>query len=161
MPTSSAPPPVLDLARVIEYAIVDGSVEWTGRQKLLVGGKEVGVVPRLALCQNLGGDLKDILVFHCNEDWEVLGCSGGDTLEAAKSSTERAYRGISAKWIPTHVTEEEAKAWIKKNCPDVSCSFCNRAPGDFQQLVESKSGAVRICNYCIDELYASVRRDGR
>jgi len=158
MPTFNAPPPVLDMARVIEYAVVDGSVKWTGRQTILVDGKELGAVPRLALCQNLSRDLKDILVFHCTEEWDVLGYSGGDTIEAAKSSTERAYQGISAKWIPTHVTEEEAKAWIKENCPDMSCSFCSRSPGDFRQFIESKTGAARICNYCIDELYTWIRQ---
>ena len=113
-------------------------------------------MPRFALCQNVSGDLKDILVFHCNDEWEVLGCSGGDTLEDAKASAERAYRGITAKWIPTNVTEEEAVAWMKDNCRDMSCSFCDRAPGDFRQLIESKSGTVRVCDYCIEEHYKLI-----
>jgi len=158
MSTSNAPPPVLDMARVIAFAILDESVQWTGRQKLIVGGKELGPVPRLALCQNVSGGLKDILVFHCNDEWEVLGVSGADTLEAARNSAERAYRGVSEKWVSTNVTEEDAKAWILENYRDMSCSFCGRDPGEFQRMVESKSGDVRICNYCIDEHYTLIRQ---
>ena len=157
---SQAPPPVLDRARVIAYALVDESVQWTGCQTLFVGGKELGPVPRLALCQNVSGVLKYILIFHCNEQWEVLGCGGGDTIDAAKASAERAYRGITAKWIETRVTEEEARAWIKENCPDISCSFCGRELGDFDQLMENKTGTVRICNLCIEENYKLIR-DGQ
>jgi ClpX C4-type zinc finger protein len=158
MPKSDSPPPVLDRARVIAYAVLDDSVQWTGRQKLFVGGKELGPVPRLALCQNVEGNLKDILVFHCNDEWDVLGVSGGKTLEAAKASAERAYRGVGAKWISTNVTEDEAKSWIEKNCADVSCSFCDRTLDDYQHLVGNKAGSVRICNYCIDEYYALIRK---
>jgi hypothetical protein len=154
---SDAPPPVLDRARVIAYAIVDDSVQWTGRQKLFVGENELGPVPRLALCQNVSGDLKDILIFHCNEQWEVLGCSGGPTIEAAKASAERAYKGITATWVDTNVTEEQAKAWIKENCQEIACSFCGREPGEFDQLVEDKTGSVRICNLCIEENYRLIR----
>jgi ClpX C4-type zinc finger len=158
VPTSDAPPPVLDRARVIAYAVLDHSVQWTGRQRLIVGGKELGPVPRLALCQNVEGDLKDILVFHCNAEWDVLGVSGGKTLEAAKASVEQTYRGVGAKWILTNVTEDEAKAWIDEHCADISCSFCDRAAGDYQQLVGNKFGSVRICNHCIDEYYALLRK---
>jgi ClpX C4-type zinc finger protein len=163
METSVAPPPVLDMARVIAYAIVDASVQWTGRQTLFISGKELGPVPRLALCQNVSGNLKDILVFHCSDEWDVLGCSGGDTLEAAKASAERAYRGITDRWIFTNVTEEQAVAWMKEHHKDMSCSFCNRAPGDFDRLIESKSGTVRVCNYCIDEHYKWIHEpsDGK
>ena len=149
------------MARVIAYAILDESVQWTGRQTLFVGGKELGPVPRLALCQNVSGNLRDILVFHCNDEWEVLGCSGGDTLEDAKASAERAYRGITAKWITTNVTEEEAIAWMKANLKNMSCSFCERAPGDYQQLIESRSGAARICNHCLDENYRWIHDDSK
>jgi hypothetical protein len=147
------PPPVLDMARVIAYAIVDKSVQWTGRQLLFVDWKELGAVPHLALCQNVSGELKDILVFHCNEEWEVLGCSGGGTIEEAKASIECAYRGITAKWIETNVTEDEAKAWIKANCPDIVCSFCDREMGEFKEMIVNKSGLTRVCNICIDEHY--------
>jgi ClpX C4-type zinc finger len=157
MSASDAPPPVLDGARVLAYAVLDESVQWTGRQILLVGDKELGPVPRLALCQNVSGDLKDILVFHCSNEWEVLGVSGSKTLDAAKASAERAYRGVSAKWNEMNVSVDEAESWIKKNCVPMVCSFCGRGPAEIQQLVEGKSGA-HICNRCIDEYYDLLRK---
>jgi len=41
---SAAPPPVIDFSRVIAYAIVDSSVEWTGKQCLYVGDELLGPV---------------------------------------------------------------------------------------------------------------------
>ena len=156
MEPRAAPPPVLDMARVIAYAIVDEAVEWTGRQALFVGGKELGRVPRLALCQNVSGTLKDVLVFHCDDQWEVLGCTGGDTIEAAMASAERAYRGITNKWIFTNVTEEQAVAWMKEHLKDMACSFCDRVPGDWERLIENQTCTARVCNYCINKHYELI-----
>lgn len=79
--------------------------------------------------------------------------SGGETIEAAKASAERAYRGITQKWIDTGVTEQEAITWMRENIKDMSCSFCDRVPGDFERLIENKAGTVRVCNYCVEEHY--------
>jgi hypothetical protein len=46
--TSDSPLPVLHAARVLAYAVVDSSVEYTERQTLYVGGELLGPVPRLA-----------------------------------------------------------------------------------------------------------------
>ena len=159
IPMPSAPPPALDSARVIAYAIVDDSVKWTGRQKLFHDGKEIGPVPCLALCQNVWGDWKVIHVFHCDEDWEVLASGGGETIEEAQASTEAAYRGISAKWIFLNTPEEEAREWIRKESEDMLCSFCDRIPAEMEQLVRGKSGA--ICNYCVAEVRAMMRHDAK
>jgi len=145
------------MARVLAYAILDDSVQWTGRQTIFVGGKELGVVPRLAICQNVGGGTKDILVFHCSDEWEVLGVGGAENVESAKASAERAYRGVSAKWVETNVSLDEAKAWIKENYEDMTCSFCGRDPEDVRNLVEGRSG-THICNHCIDKFYALIRQ---
>ena len=139
------------MARVIAYAILDPSVEWTGRQRLFVGGQLLGPVPRLALCQNIGGDLTDILLLHCNDDWESLGASGGPTLEDAKAEAERVYRGVSAKWIDTSTTPEQAASWIRAHYPDTICSFCGRLPTEFDLAVEGKG--VQICSTCVQEFH--------
>src|SRR5215831_9214299 len=47
--TDTGPPPILDSARVLCYAVVDGSVGCSGRTLLFVGGVEVGGVPYLAI----------------------------------------------------------------------------------------------------------------
>lgn len=154
---ATAPPPALDSARVIAYAIVDDSVQWTGRQKLFHDGKEMGPVPCLALCQNAWGDWKDIHIFHCNADWEVLASGGASTLEEAQATAERAYRGINAKWVFVNTTEQEAREWIRKESPDMLCSFCERIPAEMKKLITGKSGS--ICNYCAAELHALMERD--
>ena len=157
MSTIEAPPPVLNSARVLAYAVIDESVQWTGRQRLYLGDKEVGPVPCLALCQNIGGGTKDILVFHCDNDWEVLGVTGGDTVDLAKAGAERAYRGVTAKWVEINVSVETAEAWMNENCEKITCSFCDRQVDEFTSLVESKA-SVRICNHCVGEFYAQVRK---
>ncbi len=101
------PPPALDSAHVLEYAVVDGSM--TYRPTLYVDGLEVGPVPYLAICRNLSDDL--LLLFHCDETWAVLGAAGGDTIEETKRQAEATYRGISAHWEPSGFTFDEAKRY--------------------------------------------------
>jgi len=109
------------------------------------------------LAQNLSGDLKDILIFHCDDKWSVLGVSGGPTLKEARERAERAYEGITAKWIETGISETEAAQWIQENTPDMSCSFCGKNPRDFSIMIESASGEVRVCNFCITEHYDALK----
>lgn len=154
-----APPPVLDFARVLAFAILDESVQWTGRQTLFHGGKEVGPVPCLALCKNTWGNHTDILLFHCNAEWEVLGASGAPSLEKAQASAENAYRGISAKWVMLNTSEEDAREWIRHNCADMLCSFCDRIPPEIKQLVHGESAA--ICNYCLSQLHNQMEDNGK
>ena len=144
---TTAPPPVIDMARVIAYAVVDSSVEWTGTQQLYEAGQLVGAVPGLALCQNISGDLTDILLFHCNEEWEVTGCSGGPTLENAKAMAERAYRGISAKWIHMDTTPEQAERWIREHHADMICSFCGKLPAGDDRVIQGQG--AKICSSCV------------
>ena len=95
--TEGEPPYVLDSARVHFYAILDDSVTYTGRITTYVGGRLLGPVPRLAICENLAED-NDFLILYCNDAWEVLGAGGSETLDGALFSAERAYRGLKEKW---------------------------------------------------------------
>jgi len=154
---SDAPPPVIDFSRVIAYAIVDSSVEWTGRKCLYVGDELLGAVPRLAICQNVGGQPTDILLLHCDENWESLGCSGAQTIDEVKSQAERAYRGISSKWIETGVTPDEAERWIREHHREMVCSFCGQLPTDsMERWIEGKNAS--ICGACVRRLYAVLER---
>jgi len=100
------PPAVIDGARVLEYAIVDPSVRYTGRLHLYHGDTRVGPVPRLAIGQN--PDMKELLLLHCDEHWNVLGAQiwnapGQGTVtsvDEVKARAENYYAGISAKWRP-------------------------------------------------------------
>lgn len=148
------PPPVLDMARVVAYAIVDDSVEWTGRQMIFVGDEKLGRVPRLALGCDTTGEISDVLIFYCNEQWDVLALTGAATVEEAKAKVEIAYRGLSSKWIDLDTPLDEVQAWIRENYEHIFCLFCGRKPVAMKSLVTGKLGA--ICNHCIDDFYAEL-----
>ena len=101
------PPPVLDCARVLHYALVDKSVGYVGRTLLFVDGKELGRVPLMAICE----DRKvGVLLFHCNRNWKVLGCSGHDSVAAAKRKAECTYPGLSEQLEADTCNEEAGSA---------------------------------------------------
>ena len=157
---SEAPPVALDWARVIAYAIVDSDVTWTGRQIHYVGDEKLGPVPRLAICQNLFADTDDVLLFFCDDEWNVLGATGRPTIEENLEAAERWYSGISSKWIHTGISREDAERLIREECADSACSFCNRMPPEVDCMVgsnaEKTSASANICNYCVDEIYAAM-----
>jgi hypothetical protein len=62
---------------------------------LLVDGKELGRVPRLAICED---EKIGVLLFHCNRSWTVLGCSGHESIAAAKEKAEWIYPGLAEHW---------------------------------------------------------------
>jgi hypothetical protein len=103
------PPPVLDSARLLHYASIDRSVGYVGRTLLFVDGKELGRSPRLAICEDhkLG-----VLLFHCNRNWRVLGCSAHDSVAAAKKKAERIYPGLSTRWSAANVTKKQARQFL-------------------------------------------------
>ena len=154
MTNQNPPPPVIDFARVIAWAIVDAGVRWTGRQAVFVGEERLGPVPRLAICQNVNGPLTDFLLFHCNDSWEVLGVSGGTTIEDVRSMAERAYEGISAKWNEVNVAASEAEAWIRANRPEQVCGFCGKLPTEVDGMFNGESTA--ICFACVREMYCQL-----
>jgi ClpX C4-type zinc finger protein len=149
------PPPVLDSARVLEYAELDSSVGFSGRILLYVDGKELGPAPCLAICQNLRE--AEILLFHCDLDWTVLGTGGYATVADAKSRAERIYPGVSACWVEAHVSEQEATQYLDELSHDQRCSFCGKRPDQIEKLIEQ--GDARICNFCIEEFHQMLREE--
>jgi hypothetical protein len=107
---NSAPPPVLDCARVLEFAVLTPAVHFTGRSLLFVDGKELGQVPCLAICEDVR--TADILLFHCSRDWGVMGCSAHQSPEEAKVTAESIYRGVSSEWRALNVSREAAEAYL-------------------------------------------------
>jgi hypothetical protein len=99
------PPAVLDGAEVLEYAIVDDSVRFTGRLHLYHGDNRIGPVPRLAICKD--PDMPELLLFHCDSSWNVLGAQIWNSpdvpaitsVDQVKEKAESFYKGISEKWI--------------------------------------------------------------
>jgi len=96
MNTSAHPPFLLDSARVLMYADTGGSKAYTGRITVHVGGKSLGPVPRLAICEELVEGR--ILLMHCDASWNVLAAGFAASTEAARDTAEGGYAGISSKW---------------------------------------------------------------
>ncbi len=91
--------------RVLLYAIIDESVMFSGRTLLFVDGVEMGRVPALATCEehSSGG----VLLVHCDEEWNPLGCSAHDSVESARQRTTQIYPNIEAHWNrPEHTSEQ-------------------------------------------------------
>ena len=152
----TVPPPALDCAHAIEYAIADDGVRFEQRHTLNVDGEWLGAVPRLAICQNF--DETQFMVFHCDAEWNVLGVAAGyNSVTEAKSSTERSYHGLSEKWMQTGHTREAAEKYVADRFKGWECSFCGRLPPQYEHLVGDK---VRICNHCIDEFHQEIHQGG-
>lgn len=91
------PPPVLDSARVISYAFVE-DIPYRKWGALIVDGQLLEHVPCLAICTNLGENIGPSL-FHCDSQWNVLGCTGGDAVDELKARAEKNYPGVEARWV--------------------------------------------------------------
>lgn len=152
-----APPPVLAGTRVLEYAIVDESVIFTGRLQLYSDSELLGPLPRLAICQTFDSD--ELLLFYCNDGWETLGVeawNGPDdgqtgSIEDVKRSAENYYSGISSRWIALNVAEEEAKALYQELEQEFACSFCGKGPDELRSVFRGPQ--ANICGECVRKLY--------
>jgi len=143
---TTKPPPVLASARVLEYAVIDDSVGYSGKSFVFVGDRELGRVPRLAVCQAL--DSQEVLLLYCNADWGVVASAGYDSATRAKARAERTYPGVSRCWVDAGVSREEAAAAVsKQDGSTLSCSFCGRKPEQVRNLIVQ--GDSRICNICV------------
>ena len=127
---------MLGNAWVLEYAILDESVTYSGHSSLFVGTedgvlKELGPVPCLAIAQEL--ETGAIMLLHCDQEWGVLGLGGNyESVSEAKAKAERAYHGVSVRWVETKVTEEEALKFIDEVWSDERCSFRDKIPPDIE-----------------------------
>jgi hypothetical protein len=147
--TLVAPPPVLDCARVIAYAHIGPSIPCLAKSLLYVGGNLLGRVPALAICENLGTDLGPLL-FHCDGQWNVLGSSGAETIEAAVLAAERNYPGLQKHWVWPNTTVETALAYYDATFSG-RCSFCGKRAYEVSGLVESENSC--ICRSCVEKFF--------
>lgn len=153
---ADAPPPAIGSDRVIAYAIVDKAVHFTGQQRLFVGDKLLGRVPRIAICKSLRKDLKDYLILYCSKKWRVLGVAGAKSLPLAKKEVERCYAGISDNWVTVNTSEKLAKRWLAENHPADVCSFCGQFAYEVEAMFTAPSAV--ICSACVEVLSHEVKR---
>lgn len=148
-----APPPVIDAARVLAYAAVD-DIPYRESGLLLVDGKPLKHVPRLAICVNLGKGL-GVLLFHCDEAWNVLGTTVGSSVEEVKARAEMNYPGVAARWVDVGTTVEQGLAFYDEQTGGKRCSFCGRRAFEVEGWIENQSAI--ICRGCVEDYYAEFR----
>jgi hypothetical protein len=143
-PTPTPPPPALYCDRVLQYAILNDAVEFSGRTLLFVDGRELGAVPRLAICEERksGG----VLLLHCTSDWTVLGCSAHKAVADAQVRAERIYRGISSQWVNANVSPETFAAYLDELFDDQRCRTCGKRPDEVESMTQD--GSTWVCNIC-------------
>jgi hypothetical protein len=144
------PPPVLG-TRVLANALLGRGVQYSGHSGLFVEGKELGPVPRLAICERPDGG---VLLVHCNRRWSELGLASYESVSAAKQRAEAIYRGSSTCWVAAKVTKAQAERYLRELWAGQECNLCGRRPDQVERLVEQRQ--VRICNVCVDECHAAM-----
>ena len=101
---SSDVPAQIDSCEVLAYTDDLSDLPFTDRLRLNVGGRWLGRVPRLAICE---WDHRPILMLiHCDDDWNSLGVAGYERPGPDRPSsvadlirrTERYYPGITSHW---------------------------------------------------------------
>ena len=95
------PPPIITLndSALLCYAVLDESVGYKVNHGLFfVDGKEIGKVPRLAICRDKDSGL--FTLYYCDDNWSFLGVAADyQSVEAAKNRAERIYPGSSTRWL--------------------------------------------------------------
>ena len=97
------PPAELDGARVLAFAVIEGSVVPTGGTVHWVEGKQFGPASGLAIAQYDGDS--QFYLFYCDSAWQVVTDTCHVTLELACEQAEFEYRGVSSKWHGRHPEE--------------------------------------------------------
>jgi hypothetical protein len=162
MSTAPLPPPIIDSARVLEYATVSADMAYTERIHLIVGGERLGRVPNLAICRNYYVP-EDVLLLFCDHDWNSQGCIAFTTVEEAKLKAERGYPAVADRWqVTPH--DQAAIDHFLRNVYEVDprsewwrhiCSFCQK---DVEGMAVSKASAT-ICLACVDSFHEAMHAD--
>jgi len=147
------PPPLIDCARVLRYAIVDDSVCYAPKGRIFASGVELGAVPRLAIVRNLVDD--GIMLLHCDEEWASLGVSGGGSVEEVMAHANRRYEGLEEKWCKAPYPDAEFAKAVADEYRDQRCSFCGR--NHFQMDARMVEGdRASICGDCVERLHRAL-----
>jgi ClpX C4-type zinc finger len=151
MTNAVPPPPALEGARLLAYAVVDETVVHTGNSTLYVDGKLMGAVPYLAICQQ---ETEAVLLLFCDEKWNSLGVVECSSLVEAQRRAEREYKGLSTKWVSANVSEEEAARYLDEQSGTQRCSFCGKSPNEVRQMFGVSTAC--ICDGCIRDFHQAL-----
>ncbi len=110
-----SPPPVIDCARLLLYAVNDSDVSYTGRLSLHVGippdMKQVGELPGIVILRPYN-EPEDFLIGFCDDAWAVQGIVATNSLEQAKQKAASYYAGIESKWLESPYSEGEIREYL-------------------------------------------------
>jgi hypothetical protein len=140
-PHPDPPPPVLGHCVVTRYASTSA---------LPFAGEEVTSAPNLAIGRQL--QAPEILLLHCDDDWDIVATTTHATIAEAETRASRLYPGIEDRWIDRPVTDEEAVQYLQILWAGETCSFCGRRPDEVMKMVAG--GDTRICDLCIRDFHA-------
>jgi hypothetical protein len=152
--TNSVPPPLIDCARVLHYAIVDDDVRRQANNVLVVGGRTLGAAPRCVIARNLVDE--EILLLYCNEDWESIGASGSRDVGDAMARARGDYEGIDVKWRKAPYSDADFAAALAYAYRDERCSFCLRYCFQLGEVPMVRGDRAMICRGCIERLHDQI-----
>ncbi len=103
------PPNILNDSRVLEFAVLDDTVQRTSEILLDAGPGEPKPVEALAICQALTDELDGVLyLFFCTSDWcvdriQMWNWPGGgpeaDSTQVIKDHAGTLWSGLDNKWV--------------------------------------------------------------
>ena len=162
--SQTPPPPVIDSAKLLAYAVVDADIEYTDRICLFVNEERLGKASRLAITANyfIPGD---ILLEFCDDEWSCKGVIAHKSVEEAKAQAERGYRGISSKWVPSPYSEKDVADYLRDSYGidpttewwKTMCSFCGK---DIEEGRAFGSRNAVICEKCVSAFHSNLVTDG-
>ena len=146
MKTDQGPPPILDCAVVLAYAIHDNSVEYTGSVSTYLHGLLIGPeVRNSAICRNLANP-KDYLFIYCDADWNGLAAVGHETFAQAENCAVRNYSGLDDLLVRTSYTEDEIEKALGEYWDGRRCSICCKWPHEVEEMILQND--KWICDKC-------------
>jgi hypothetical protein len=102
------PPPVLNNARVLEYAIFDATVRRTEVWMIDAFPWKPKPIAALAICQGrVPGEKNEVYLFYCGAEWSIERVQAWNTprgpklesTEVIRVHAETLYAGSAARWV--------------------------------------------------------------
>ncbi len=90
-------PSQIDGASVVCYTRIDHRHRFTGNTRQIVGGRLIGALAGLAICQYQ--EESAFYLFGCDCDWKVVTDTWHQSIEDAKAQAEFEYEGVEKTWI--------------------------------------------------------------
>ena len=140
------PPPIIDCAVVLAFAVHDDSVEYSGRATTYHNGDLVGPeITNSAICKNLT-EPNDYLFFYCVTDWNVQAAVGHETVEKAEEYAVRCYPGIERLLTRISYSEAEIEEALIGFWSGCKCSVCGKWPHEVNNM--TKQSDEWYCEAC-------------